>query len=71
MCRPFKHLTGDHSKQLRPCSYMVQSYQFQLEILIVGKIPRSFPLTKPENSERIFCPLRIKAILNILKAGIT
>ena len=30
----FEHATGDYSKQYRPCLYMVQSYQFQFEIVI-------------------------------------
>ena len=34
----FEHMKGDHSKQLKPCLYVVQSYRFQIEIVIVGKI---------------------------------
>ena len=37
LCLPFKHAKGQHSKQLRPYLYMVQNYQFQLEIFIAGK----------------------------------
>ena len=38
ICLPFNHLTGDHSKLLRPCLYMVQNYQFPFEIAIGRKI---------------------------------
>ena len=34
----FEHVTGDHSKQLKPCLYVVQNYWFQIEIVIVEKI---------------------------------
>lgn len=34
----FEHMKGDHSKQLKPCLYVVQSYRFQIEIVIVEKI---------------------------------
>ena len=34
----FEHMQGDHSRQLKPCLYVVQSYRFQIEIVIVGKI---------------------------------
>ena len=37
MCLPFQHATGDHSKQLRLCLYVVQNYRFQLEIIIAEK----------------------------------
>ena len=37
MCLPSRHVTGHHLKQLRPCLYVVQNYQFQFEIVLWGK----------------------------------
>ena len=31
-------MTGDHSKQLRPCLYVAQNYQLHFEIVIGGKM---------------------------------
>ena len=33
----FEQATGNHSKQFRPCLYMVQNYQFQIEIVVGGE----------------------------------
>ena len=30
-----EHAIGDHSKQIRPCLYMVQNRLFQFEVVIV------------------------------------
>ena len=35
---PFKRATGDYSKQLKPCLYVVQNYRFQFKIVIGGKM---------------------------------
>ena len=33
---PFEHATGDHSKQLRACLYVVQNDRFQFEVVFLG-----------------------------------
>ena len=35
---PLEYATDDHSQQLRPCLQVVQTYQFQFEIVVGGKI---------------------------------
>ena len=32
-----EHAMSDHSKQLRPCLYVAQNYQFQFEIVFLGE----------------------------------
>ena len=36
MCLPFKYVTGDHAKQLRPFLYVAQDYRFKFKI-VTGK----------------------------------
>ena len=38
MWLPFEHATGDHSKQLKPCLYVIQNYWFPLKTIIGRKI---------------------------------
>ena len=38
MWLPFEHATGERSKQLRTCLYVVQNYQLQFEIVIGEKM---------------------------------